>query len=90
MQATDKPDQIYTWIEERRPGLLVGVGLALFWLACLNSARLPMEALLIGPGMMVAGAILAEMKKRESREIRLLDASPEREAPVRHGTNARH
>ena len=41
-------------------GRLVGI-------ACLSSARLPVEALLIGPGTMVAGVAMLEWDKRELR-----------------------
>jgi len=40
-------------------------GWVLFGIACLNNARLPVETLLIGPAMMVAGVAMIERNKRE-------------------------
>jgi hypothetical protein len=51
---------VYQW-----PKLLLHAGWVLFGVACLESARLPMEALFVGPGMMVAGVAMIERNKRE-------------------------
>jgi hypothetical protein len=45
------------WME-KGPGLLLGCGLGLFWAACIWSDSLPVEAFLVGPGLMIAAAIL--------------------------------
>jgi hypothetical protein len=51
------------WILDRWPELLVWSGLVLFWAACIWSERLPLEALLVGPALMVAGVILTVMNR---------------------------
>jgi hypothetical protein len=63
----EAPDRLYTWAIQKWPALLLKAGLALFWLACLNSVRLPIEALFVGPAMMVAGVTMTVFNKRESR-----------------------
>jgi hypothetical protein len=50
---------LYQW-----PKLLVRIGLGLFCLACVDSWRLPFEALFVGPAMMVAGVAMIEGNKR--------------------------
>ena len=59
-------DKLYAWVIQKWPTLLLRAGLALFWLACLNSGRLPIEALFVGPAMMVAGATMMVFNKRDS------------------------
>jgi hypothetical protein len=56
-----------TWATRRWPGWLLHGGWALFAMACVNSARLPVEALFVGPGMMLAAVAVKETIKRESR-----------------------
>jgi hypothetical protein len=56
-----------TWATQRWPGWLLNGGWVLFAMACVNSARLPVEALLVGPGMMLAAVAVKEAIKRESR-----------------------
>jgi hypothetical protein len=60
------PDRLYAWAVQKWPTLLLRTGLALFWLACINSWRLPIEALFVGPAMMVAGVAMTVRNKRES------------------------
>jgi hypothetical protein len=55
------------WSVHQWPRLLLHAGWVLFGIACLNSARLPVEALFVGPGMMVAGVAMIERNKRELR-----------------------
>jgi hypothetical protein len=55
------------WTVHQWPTLLLHAGWVLFGMACLNSARLPVEALLVGPGMMVAAVAMIEWDKREAR-----------------------
>jgi hypothetical protein len=62
-----RSDKLYAWAVQKWPGILLRIGLALFWLACINSWRLPVEALFVGPAMMVAGVIMTVFNKRESR-----------------------
>jgi len=60
-------DKLYTWAVQEWPMLLLKAGLVMFWLACINSVRLPIEALIVGPAMMVAGVIMTLSNQRESR-----------------------
>jgi hypothetical protein len=46
------------------PHTLIWGGMALFWLACLVGDLLPVEALWIGPSLMVFGVVLIERRKR--------------------------
>jgi hypothetical protein len=55
------PDRRIRW-----PWLLVLAGLAMFWLACINSERLPFETVLVGPGIMVAGVIISVLSRRRT------------------------
>jgi hypothetical protein len=55
------------WTVHHWPRVLLHAGWILFGIACLDSARLPVEALLVGPGMMVAAVAMMERDKRESR-----------------------
>jgi len=64
---TDIQDRLHTWAVRKWPKVLVGAGLFLFALACLNSARLPVEALLVGPAMMLAGVVMTEWNQLGSR-----------------------
>ena len=50
---------------KRWPMLVIRAGLVMFCLACLYSERLPTEALLVGPAVMVAGGLMAEYNKRQ-------------------------
>jgi hypothetical protein len=58
------------WTLRRWPWLLLHSGWGLFGIACLDSARLPVEALLVGPAMMMAAVAMIESYKRESRAQR--------------------
>jgi hypothetical protein len=55
------------WTVRQWPRVLLHAGWIVFGVACLNSARLPVEALFVGPGMMVAGVAMIERNDRESR-----------------------
>jgi hypothetical protein len=55
------------WTLQRWPRLLLHSGWVLFGIACLDSARLPVEALFVGPAMMIAAVAMIEFNKRESR-----------------------
>ena len=63
-----RSDKLYAWAVQRWPMLLLRTGLALFWVACINSWRLPIEAVLVGPAMMVAAVTMTVCNKRESRK----------------------
>jgi len=52
------------WAAEHWPAVILHTGWILFGIACLNSARLPVEALFVGPGMMAAGVAMIEYNKR--------------------------
>jgi hypothetical protein len=56
-----------TWAVQQWPWLILHAGWVLFGIACLESLRLPVEALFVGPGMMVAGVAMIERNKRELR-----------------------
>jgi hypothetical protein len=56
-----------SWAVQQCPMLLVWTGLALFGLAGIYCGRLPVEAIFVGPAMMVAGVAMKEVNKRESR-----------------------
>jgi hypothetical protein len=56
------------WTARQWPRLLLHAGWILFGITCLNGARLPVEALLVGPAMMVAAVAMIEWDKRELRE----------------------
>jgi len=73
------------WTVHHWPRLLLHAGWVLFGIACLNSARLPVEALLVGPGMMVAAVAMIEWNKRELRGQR--DRGP---GDTTARSNARH
>jgi hypothetical protein len=45
------------WIVERWPSILMRAGFVLFALACVESYRLPIETIAVGPALMLAGAI---------------------------------
>ncbi|HUE21371.1 MAG TPA: hypothetical protein VMQ86_06800 [Bryobacteraceae bacterium] len=55
------------WTVQQWPRLLLHAGWVLFGIACLDSARLPVEALFVGPAMMVAAVAMIERNHRESR-----------------------
>jgi hypothetical protein len=57
-------ERLAAWLHPRWPSMLVFGGLLLFWTACLASAVLPIEAFFLGPGLMVAGAILRARQRR--------------------------
>jgi len=46
------------WTGQQWPRLILHGDWVLFGIACLNSARLPSEALLVGPAIMVAGVAM--------------------------------
>ena len=60
-------DRLDTWLLEGWPKFLIYAGLALFWLACMASSRLPVETVFIGPGVMLAGVLMLEWNKHETR-----------------------
>src|SRR5271165_6484271 len=58
------------WTAHQWARFLMQAGWLLFGIACLNSARLPAEALLIGPATMAAGVAMCERDKRGPRRQR--------------------
>ncbi|MGA2143673.1 MAG: hypothetical protein ABSH49_01680 [Bryobacteraceae bacterium] len=57
-------ERVAAWLHPRWPSVLVFGGLLLFWTACLASDALPIEAFFLGPGLMLAGAILRARQRR--------------------------
>jgi hypothetical protein len=57
--------RLWRWVLKRWPYLFVWAGVLLFWLACINSEHLPVEALFVGPALMLAGVIMIERDKHE-------------------------
>ncbi len=53
------------WILQRWTHIMLWTGLLLFWLACIDSADLPLEAVFVGPTLMLAGVIMMQRNKRE-------------------------
>jgi len=66
-EGQEQAPPVRHWIVERRPHIIFWTGLLLFWLACIDSAHLPIEAILVGPVLMLAGIIMVERDKREMR-----------------------
>ncbi|HUI57484.1 MAG TPA: hypothetical protein VLY04_21050 [Bryobacteraceae bacterium] len=64
-QGSPQPNRIDLWVTRRWPKFLIVVGLLLFWLACLDSAHLPIEALFVGPALMASGIIMEEWNSRD-------------------------
>jgi hypothetical protein len=58
-------DRLYNWTVQKWPALLLKGGLALFWLACIDSVRLPIETIFVGPAMMVAGITMTAYNKHK-------------------------
>jgi hypothetical protein len=50
---------------------MVLLGLALFWLAFAGGETLPVEALFVGPAVMLVGVVLMERRKRRRRNGQL-------------------
>lgn len=55
------------WIIKRWPHIILWTGLLLFCIACMDSARLPFESVLVGPVLMLAAVIMMVRDKREMR-----------------------
>ena len=55
--------RLLPWIIERWPHFIIWTGLVLFWLACMDSAHLPLEAVLVGPIVMLAGVVMLRNKR---------------------------
>ena len=53
------------WILQRWPHIILWTGLLLFWFACIDSAQLPFEAVLVGPTLMLAGVVMIKRHKGE-------------------------
>ena len=60
------------WLLPRWPMILIRAGFALFAMACIESDRLPVEALFIGPALMLAGVVqtISASSSELSREVR--------------------
>ena len=66
-QSEEARRRMYSRIAQHWPGFLISSGFLLFALACIDSDKLPTAALLVGPGMMVAGVVLKEQNRRDPR-----------------------
>jgi hypothetical protein len=55
------------WIIKRWSHIILWTGLLMFGLACIDSAHLPFETVLVGPVLMLAGVIMMVRGKREMR-----------------------
>jgi hypothetical protein len=62
-QDREHAPRLLPWIIERWPHIIIWTGLLLFWFACIDSAHLPLEAVLIGPVLMLAGVIMLRNKR---------------------------
>jgi hypothetical protein len=59
----ERTPRLLLWIIERWPHIIIWTGLLLFWVACIDSAHLPLEAVLVGPVLMLAGVIMLRIKR---------------------------
>jgi hypothetical protein len=66
-EGEGRASQLRLLIIERWPHIIFWTGLLLFWLACIDSAHLPFETVLVGPALMLAGVIMMVRDKREMR-----------------------
>jgi hypothetical protein len=57
-------ERVAAWLHPRWPSMLVFGGLLLFWTACLAGDVLPIVVFFLGPGLMLAGAILRARQRR--------------------------
>jgi hypothetical protein len=58
----------WVWILKHWPRVIIWVGTALFWLACIYAESLPVEFLFVGPGLMLAGVVMMKRNEREMRD----------------------
>jgi len=58
MNRNSGQNRLQLWVTEYWPRILVASGLILFALACMAGERLPVESVLVGPGLMLAGVIM--------------------------------
>jgi hypothetical protein len=56
----------FRWAVHKWPGWLIRGGIILFWVTCLDASRLPVEALFLGPALLLAGVLMSELNKRGS------------------------
>jgi hypothetical protein len=54
---------VLRFIIERWPHIIIWTGLMLFWAACIESAHLPIEAVFVGPVLMLAGAVMLKRSR---------------------------
>ena len=64
-EVEEQAPQLWLWILQRWPHIILWTGLLLFWFACIDSARLPFEAVLVGPTLMLAGVVMIRRNKGE-------------------------
>jgi hypothetical protein len=56
---------MWRWFIKRWPHIILWTGVLLLWLASINSEHLPIEALFVGPVLMLAGAVMIGWNKRK-------------------------
>lgn len=64
-EVEEQAPRLRIWILQRWPHIILWSGLLLFWLACIDSAQLPFEAVLVGPTLMLAGVVMIKRNKGE-------------------------
>jgi hypothetical protein len=64
-EVEEQAPPLRLWILPRWPHIILWTGLLLFWFACIDSANLPLEAVFVGPVLMLAGIIMIQRSKRE-------------------------
>jgi hypothetical protein len=62
VEDQEQTSRLLLFIIDRWPHFIIWTGLLLFWLACIDSAHLPLEAVLVGPVLMLAGVIMLRIK----------------------------
>jgi hypothetical protein len=67
LEGEGRASRLRLWIIKRWSHIILWTGLLLFWLACVDSAHLPFETVLVGPILMLAGVIMMARDKREMR-----------------------
>jgi hypothetical protein len=67
-ESEERTPRLWSWVMNSWPHVIFRAGLLLFCLACIYSEDLPIEAVFVGPGLMLSGLIMIERNKREMRD----------------------
>ena len=81
-ESEERTALLWRWVLERWPQFIFWTGLLSFASACLNSERLPVEAVFVGPLLMLAGVVMMHRNKRET-QLQRWNASSRRDSPSR-------